>query len=213
MFDSDYKALIKKVNRLLATLNIGYSFVLKRITHPNLNELLFVVKIKDKATKEEYHFSEVGFGLSQIIPIIFGICVNKTYEKQLYIIEQPEIHLHPEQQVKLSNLFFENLFLKHDIDDFFYSEFDKKNTPIENNYYVIETHSEHLIRGFQLLVAKGKLLPNQLGIYYVDKNKYGVSSIKDMKINERGLFIDEWPEGFFDQHYKLAKELLFAGKN
>ena len=73
---------------------------------------------------------------------------------------------------------------------------------------VIETHSEHLIRGFQVQVAKGNLSKDDIAIYYVSKNENGVSSLMEMKLHDNGLFKTKWPKGFFDVTLEASLELL-----
>ncbi len=210
------------VNKLLKRMEINYKLIIKEIRHKNLNERIYAVKLKDIITNYEYNLNELGFGISQILPIISNIYINNRrtyYERRsfdfefksnsnIYLVEQPEIHLHPKQQTLLAKLFYELLF-----DEKLYDQMSDNYLDIneyDGDKVIIETHSEHLIRGLQLLVAQGKIKPEHLGIYYINKNNEGESSIKLMEVNDNGLFKEAWPEGFFDQHYKLAKELLFA---
>ena len=217
--------LQKAVNKLLCQLGITYKLLIKEIKHRNLGEKIYVVKLKDVFTGYEYNINELGFGISQVLPIIINIFINNQstyyrrasidfeFESKLnyYLIEQPEIHLHPKQQTLLSYIFY-RLLIDNKLYDFMADEFEDIND-YDKDKLIIETHSEHLIRGFQLLVAQGKILPEHLGIYYINRDKYGASSIKQMEVNNNGLFKEAWPEGFFDQHYKLAKEILFARKS
>ena len=54
------------------------------------------------------------------------------------------------------------------------------NQPIPlQNKFLIETHSEHLIRRFQVLIANGELSNDDIAIYYVDKNRLGNSIVKE----------------------------------
>ena len=73
---------------------------------------------------------------------------------------------------------------------------------------MIETHSEHILRGVQLLVAKGLLYHNNVKIYYVGKHNNGNSYVKEHPLNEQGKFKDDWPKGFFDVGFNQAAELM-----
>ena len=45
-------------------------------------------------------------------------------------------------------------------------------------------------------------------ILYVDKDDQGCAFVEEMRIKENGKFEKEWPTGFFDQGYSLAKQLM-----
>jgi len=146
----------------------------------------------------EHNLAESSSGLIQLLPIIVA-SFNALYEYSDYvsmfdadystdviIIEQPELHLHPALQTKLI-------------------EFISKSS---GGTYIIETHSEHVVRKLQVLIAQGYRKEN-IAVYYFDKdNNIGVTSVKEMKFDDNGLFVDKWPEGFFDEKMKLTLELL-----
>ena len=61
---------------------------------------------------------DVGFGTSQVLPIVFELMANKN---RLILIEQPELHLSPHLQAEIAELFLDSI----------------KN----KNQLVVETHS------------------------------------------------------------------------
>jgi predicted ATPase len=151
---------------------------------------------------------DVGYGISQVLPIVAQLVKMRVAPKytryypynnenrcSTLIIEQPELHLHPEAQAELANLFVDAV---------------EKNTPVNELNLLIETHSEHLIRRLQALVAnKNNSITNEdVKIYYVDKNTKNEAYITEMKMLSNGQFEKEWPTGFFDKGYKLALELF-----
>ena len=89
-----------------------------------------------------------------------------------------------------------------------------ENKKIESSHYrgnyLIETHSEHILRGLQVEVAKGNLDKDNIAVYYVGKRKNGNSYIKELKLNDNGRFADKWPEGFYETGFKQAMELMKA---
>lgn len=140
----------------------------------------------------ESNIIDTGYGVSQILPIILQLCVAMDNKKAATIvIEQPELHLHPNAQTELA--------------DFFVECVTKYNMRI-----LCETHSEHLIRKLQVLIAKkdNEFTNEDLKIYYVDKDEDGVSSVEEMPFKENGKFAKRWPSGFFDKAYELSTELL-----
>ena len=86
-----------------------------------------------------------------------------------------------------------------------------------NHQLLIETHSEYLVRKFQYWVAKGKIRPTDLSIYYFD-NKNEDSLIRDVvikkiSINKDGSLSEPFGEGFFDEADKIALELFLIKKH
>jgi len=76
-----------------------------------------------------------------------------------------------------------------------------------SNQYIVETHSEHLLRGLQVKVAKGILSPNDVAIYYVSRNRNGNGTIEQININANGFFDRPIPPGFYDSATQLLEKL------
>lgn len=136
----------------------------------------------------EVSLPDVGFGVSQILPILVE-CL-RVKEGETIILEQPEIHLHPSLQSKLADFFI--CMAK-----------SGKNL-------VIETHSEHLINRLCLRVAQAESteiqsLLNPLFVSFDEAEKTSV--LKKIIINEYGE-IENWPVGFFDEDD--SRELMEA---
>lgn len=181
------KKILSRLSQMLKRIN-GFDVDVEEKT-----DGYFSIVLGDGLSKKK-NLVDVGFGISQILPILVQIIefdLDNTSGKKYCYIEQPELHLHPAMQSDLANVFVESV---------------SNNM---NNNYIIETHSEHLIRKLQILVADKNLSFNKemLKIYFVDKDNEGNSFVKEMKVNDSGIFEDEWPTGFFDQGYLLTKEL------
>ena len=149
---------------------------------------------------------DVGYGYSQVLPIATQIALlskkkKSNYKKPDYdtnvissekisVIEQPELHLHPKAQAQLGNL-FANVITN------------------ANSTFLIETHSEHLIRKLQEIIAdpSQSLTSSMVKIYYVDRIG-NESQIKEMKMDEYGQFLEKWPSGFFDKAYSLTSSMM-----
>lgn len=126
------------------------------------------------------------------IPEIEGYYQAKhRYKITTIAIEEPEIHLHPNYQSLLTDMFLEA-----------YREY--------NIHFIIETHSEYLIRRSQVLVADAQykdeedLKNNPFKVYYVPKD----GDPYDMKYRTDGKFSNEFGSGFFDEASNLAFELF-----
>ena len=116
------------------------------------------------------------------MPVIVQGIVSQS---DVICVEQPEIHLHPRLQAELTDFFIDTA---------------KKN----RNQWIIETHSELLVRRLQRRIREGSLDPGQVSILYVDPISSQSSRIIELRLNEDGEFIDEWPEGFIDEGFNEA---------
>lgn len=138
--------------------------------------------------------SEVGAGISQVLPIVVAALRRRG---GLLLVEQPELHVHPALQVQLGDLFIDS------------ATREGTRQPL-----LIETHSEHLI--LRLLrrireTTEGELpesvlplQPDDLSVQYVENTVEGVR-ITRLRVDEQGEFIDRWPKGFF---LERAEELF-----
>lgn len=177
-----------------------------RVGLEELGSSLFRIVIENTYGSKD-NIIDTGYGISQVIPIVTQLYNNNVMDRtqrmyygirrnNMYILEQPELHLHPAAQAQLADLFVNSII----------REPSKK--------ILIETHSEHLIRKLQVLIADKEVgfSNDQIAIYYVDKDKKGNSFVKRMDIAENGQFEEEWPSGFFDKSYELTKLLLRANR-
>jgi hypothetical protein len=142
--------------------------------------------------------SDVGVGISQMIPVIVS-CVRE--HQGILAIEQPELHIHPALQVGLGDLFIEAV-----------------QTPEgwvgAQKTLLIETHSEHvmlrLLRRIRETTAKELppgvvgLSADDLSVIYVESADAGVL-FRPLRVDGDGEFIDRWPKGFFEER---AEELF-----
>ena len=174
--------LIEEANMWLERLDIGYALRVRAIGQASD---LFEVRLVDRRRKDEVDvaLSDVGFGISQILPFIVQTLASTG---QVISIEQPEVHLHPKLQADLGNLL---------------------TTAIEKPYkhqFLVETHSEHLILRLQKLVRERKLRPEDISVIFVSRGGTG-SSARRLRLDDDGRFMDEWPGGFFAER---LRELL-----
>lgn len=120
--------------------------------------------------------SEVGYGVSQLLPVIDS-CVHAT--QRIIAIEEPELHLHPRLQARLANLFALSVLRR-------------------GNQVLVETHSESLLLRVRRLVRAGRLLPDEVAVLYVDNTPEAGTSIRRLRLGHQGELLDPWPSGFFD---------------
>lgn len=153
----------------------------------------YEVLIESNGTK--IPLADKGMGSIQAMLLLFRIaCIMHKTEKIKYnplvVIEEPELNLHPALQSKLADLFLE----VH-----------------ENNgiNFIVETHSEYLIRKTQLLVKdkEFEVAPNEnpFTILYFDKDNL---SCWKMNYREDGKFTNDFGKGFYDESANLTINLL-----
>ncbi|PWI47568.1 hypothetical protein CEE45_10970 [Candidatus Heimdallarchaeota archaeon B3_Heim] len=165
------------INNKFKELDIKYQINVTPISEHEND--IFRIKLTDQIIKTDVTITDVGFGLSQILPIIVQ---SYALEQGTIFIEQPEIHIHPKLQTELAQLFYERI------------------TENQNIQFIIETHSEHIILRLQRLIRKGLLNPSDISILYVTRENKGIAC-KQLKLNNKGNFIDHWPEGFFEEAF------------
>lgn len=76
---------------------------------------------------------------------------------------------------------------------------------------MIETHSEHLIRRLQSLVAdpEHQIKKDDVQVFFFQPGADG-TDVRRMPLNAEGMFEGEWPEGFFDEAVNLSIQHLEA---
>jgi predicted ATPase len=116
--------------------------------------------------------ANTGFGLSYTLPIVVA---GLTMEPGgMLVVENPEAHLHPAGQSAIG------IFLAR--------------VAAAGIQVVVETHSEHVVNGVRLAVARGPVLsPDQVRLLYVAN-----AEVQTLLVNETGS-VSAWPPGFFDQ--------------
>lgn len=136
---------------------------------------------------------DIGIGISQVLPVLVNAYASKN---SLVTIEQPELHLHPGLQAELGDLFIESALGEN------------------QNTFIIETHSEHLILRILRRIretSEGNLAenlpsitPDNVQVIYAKPTSNG-TIFYNLPISEDGDFVENWPDGFFTER---AKEFL-----
>lgn len=165
--------------------------------HVDVSTLQDVIhKLKINQHSLDLDITDVGFGISQILPVIVQGFLS--FENSLTMIEQPEIHLHPKMQADLADLFID-VVVGSNNQKF---NFNKKQYPTAKKYLLIETHSEYLLRRLRRRISEGKILAQDVAIYFVlpPKEKDGSAIIEEKEVSEDGAF--EWPQDFYAEELK-----------
>lgn len=176
-------ATIKKFDKILK--DYGIADGIKVINPKNLPVSELRVRIKNLVS----NIFDVGYGVSLQIPMLFEALIAEQEDGAIFVIEQPEVHLHPKLQAK----FIETLL-----------KLGGKNK------YIIETHSEHIVRMLQI-ISKNKLFNvsnEEIQILYFVRGEDNFE-ITQHNLDSNGIMTNQFPSGFFDTSYNLTKKLMF----
>ena len=140
----------------------------------------YEVKVKTRGGFAEVALPDVGFGVSQVLPAL----VQAFYcpAGSMVWLEQPELHLHPEVQAHLADVFICAV------------RAHEQGAP-RNVQLIIETHSEHFLNRLQRRIAEERLAPEEVAIYFAQLGAQG-AELEALRVNEYGD-ITNWPEHFF----------------
>lgn len=151
-------------------------------------QVMVVAKTDEDA--EPYNIADMGFGISQVLPIAAQLWmvqkprINKGFP---VVIEQPELHLHPDYQARLADLFAASLGRN-------------KNT---RNSLIIETHSPHIVNRLGELIESGKLAREDVVILLFEPSQDETKSVKIRVSNfDKEGVLQNWPFGFFEPEFK-----------
>ncbi|MGA2679316.1 MAG: DUF3696 domain-containing protein [Sedimentisphaerales bacterium] len=154
----------------LQEMGIIHSFTLKRIESRKDYE----VKVKKTEHSPEVLITDVGFGASQVLPVL--VMCYYVPEGSVLLLEQPELHLHPLAQCWLADVFIDAI----------------KNRKVQ---IIVESHSEHFVRRLQRRIAEKAIDVGQTALYFC-KMENSRSVIEKLDVDMLGD-IKNWPEDFF----------------
>lgn len=127
---------------------------------------------------------DVGYGVSQCLPILVDVRSKKNCS---FLLQQPEVHLHPRAQAELAGLFVESF---------------KK----QGNCFLIETHSDYIIDRVRILVRKREMPAEDVSILYFEPKGNAVT-IHSMTVDEDGN-LHGAPQGYREFFIKETDRLL-----
>lgn len=174
------ESLEQRAAAWLKDLGLVHSFKVEPIAKEGGN--IYRVKVRRNATSPDVLITDVGFGVSQILPALV-LCYYAP-EGSIIVLEQPEIHLHPAVQAGLADVFIDAAISR-------------------NIQIVFESHSEHLLRRLQRRIAEQVITPDKTALYFCEMQD-GASQLKSLDVDLLGS-IRNWPKDFFgDQFGEMA---------
>ena len=168
----------ERVAYWLRRLGLIESFSVRRIAD---DSNLYEVRVTQKKGGPEVLIPEVGFGVSQVLPVL-ALCYYAPMGSTL-LFEQPEIHLHPSVQSGLADVFIDVV--------------TNRNVQI-----IVESHSEHLLNRLQRRIAEKVIPSDQVSLYFCETSG-NKAELKELQIDLFGN-IQNWPEDFFGDRFGEA---------
>ncbi len=160
--------LVQRVSAWLKALGIADELILERQGRSRHYEILV------RYGQRRSNLVDVGFGISQVLPML--VLAHFVPQGTTLVAEQPELHLHPRAQGGLAELMVEVA--------------ERRGVQ-----FIIETHSEHLFRRLQFLVADERIRAQDCALYFVERDEPS-AKLTPLSVNQYGQ-IDNWPDHFF----------------
>ena len=115
---------------------------------------------------------DVGYGVNQVLPVVTELLRHDA--PPMFLLQQPEVHLHPSAQAALGSLFC--------------------RIAGSDRQIIVETHSDHLLDRVRMDVRDGTnaLKPEDVSILYFERQHLSVR-IHSLRIDEQGNILDAPP--------------------
>jgi predicted ATPase len=126
-----------------------------------------------KTSGPPFNLVDVGYGVSQSLPILVDVLLH-ALPFQDFLLQQPEVHLHPKAQAELGR--------------FFAKRADKRKR------FLIETHSDYLVDRVRMEVRRGTLMPDDVSLLYFERGQHG-ATIHNLQLDKHGSITNP-PTGF-----------------
>lgn len=131
------------------------------------------VKVRGPTT----NIVDVGYGVSQILPILVHILeyavtlghLSGKERKAHFLLQQPEVHLHPKAQAELSSL------LAH-------------LASRGSQSFIVETHSDYMIDRARIEIMKGNIDKGDVSLIYLEPKK-NIVNVHNISFDEMGNMI------------------------
>ena len=128
---------------------------------------------------------DTGYGISQALPILTNLFLSPDDSR--FLLQQPEVHLHPKAQAALSSLFIESI-------------------KSSGKSFLIETHSDYMVDRARIEIQKGNIPPDQVSLIYLESLQDRVQ-VHNISFDKQGNLLNV-PEGYGKFFLKESDALL-----
>ena len=122
------------------------------------NPFQLIVKVRGPNS----NIIDVGYGVSQILPILVNIFDQPVFRQRIYrrggipffLLQQPEVHLHPRAQAELSSLLVVAASRRRG-----------------GQSFIVETHSDYMIDRARIEIMNGTIRPEDVSLIYLEPKR------------------------------------------
>ncbi len=133
------------------------------------------------------NITDVGYGVSQILPILVHVLNPSIYTAtSFFLLQQPEVHLHPRAQAELSSLL-------------------AKLAHTGKGSFIVETHSDYMIDRARIEIRKGTIKPDEVSLIYFEP-KGNIVNVHNIGFDEAGNLTNvpkHYRKFFLKETYRL----------
>ena len=143
----------------------------------------FQLQIKVKGPK--VNMIDVGYGVNQLLPIL--VRMFNAPQRMTFLMQQPEVHLHPRGQAELSSLLVDLVKQR-------------------GHKFMIETHSDYMVDRARIEIMKKRISPEDVSLIYLESVGNSVK-VHNIAFDEQANFIDA-PGSYREFFLKESDKLL-----
>lgn len=131
-----------------------------------------------------HNICDVGYGVSSLLPFLSAL--TSAAPDTLFLLQQPEVHLHPSAQAQLV-----------------------RTIANSHHAFVIETHSDHVIDWFRILVKEGEIDHADVAIIYFETapDDTTASRLHEIALDQRANLTGQ-PQGYREFFSQETSRLL-----
>jgi hypothetical protein len=183
------KSKLREVDSDLQRLGITWKVAVARRSDVALELQVARTKVRIPGQPNDLvSLADVGLGTAQVLPVV--VALHAAGAEQLVYIEQPELHLHPNAQVRLAEIIVKAV---------------RRGVRV-----VIETHSSLLLLGVQTQIAKGHIAAADVRLHWFLRTPHtGETEIATADLHPDGTF-GEWPVDFDEVLLRQQAEFMTA---
>ena len=195
---SDAALLLASRPALLSAVSSWYEqMVERRLILQEVSSAAFRTQLQHLKTGQEVDLLDSGEGMNQVLSVLCALEAARTkhsHAPRILALEEPESHLHPR--------------LQRGLVDRLVAIASEPAPP----RIILETHSEYLLLGVQLAIARGSLAPENVAVYWVRQDSDGRSVAELSTFDEKAFPEGFWPASVFAEDTELAREVVRARK-
>ena len=188
----DWKSLKQQLDQFGKSSGLFRSIDVKNLGSSKGAPFQLGVKVRGPSS----NFIDVGYGVSQILPILVQVLDHITSplyqfpmsESAFFLLQQPEVHLHPRAQAELSSLL-------------------AQLASQGRQSFVVETHSDYMIDRARIEIMKGNISKEDVSLIYLEP-KRNVVKVHNISFDEMGNMIGVPPR--FREFFLLESDRLMG---